>query len=110
MVLAVQTEDGSRHQAEFSPSASLWDVLLELRLLQDRPPSLVGRSGVEQQQPVVVYMSHQVEGQAGLQDRTLRALGISSGRAVVRSVCYSNRLTQHSTLGRYYWWAHILAF
>lgn len=84
VVLAVQTEDGSRHQAEFSPSASLWDVLLELRLLQDRPPPLGGRSGVEQQQPVVVYMSHQVEGQAGLQDRTLRALGISSGRAIVR--------------------------
>ena len=76
VVLAVQCEDGSRRQEKFTDpkSTSLWDVLVKVGVVSD----MGGR------EPVVVYMNSQVCGESDLRTKTLKDLGLSSGRAVVR--------------------------
>ena len=50
VVVAVQREDGSRVQGEFSPGTALWAVLTE-----------VGVAATEgEREPFVVYMGHKV--------------------------------------------------
>lgn len=50
VVVAVQQEDGSRVQGEFSPGTALWEVLTEV--------GVAAREG--EREPLVVYMGHKV--------------------------------------------------
>ncbi len=74
MLLAVQCEDGSRHQAKFSdPLTSLWDVLERVGVVNEP-------SG----EPVMVYMNTQVCGEEALKKKSLKDLGLTAGRAALR--------------------------
>ncbi len=74
MLLAVQCEDGTRHQVKFSdPLTSLWDVLERVGVVNEP-------SG----EPVMVYMNTQVCGKEALRGKTLKDLGLTAGRAALR--------------------------
>ncbi len=80
MVIAVQREEGARVQGNFSPRLSLWDVLTQLDVVGGNKEA----GPVEGVEPVVTYMAHQVCGEGPLREKTLRQLGLSAGRAVIR--------------------------
>ncbi len=86
MVIAVQREEGARVQGNFSPGLSLWDVLTQLDVVGGNKEAepVEGAGPVEGVVPVVTYMAHQVCGEGPLREKTLRQLGLSTGRAVIR--------------------------
>jgi len=80
VVVAIQHEDGSRVQGSFSPTTPLWEVVMHL----EGGPVGGGPVGGEQTEPVVVYTNQQVYGENSLRQQTLRDVGLSSGRGVIR--------------------------
>lgn len=76
VVLVVQTEDGKRHQGNFSPTTNIWDILSNL---------CPGEARIDSN-PVVIYMRLEIYGMAKFQSTTLRSLGLTSGRALFRLI------------------------
>lgn len=76
VVLVVQTEDGKRHQGNFSPTTNIWDILSKL---------CPGEARIDSN-PVVIYMRLELYGMAKFQNTTLRSLGLTSGRALFRLI------------------------
>lgn len=74
-MLAVNLEDGNRLVGNFVPNQTLWTVLEQLC-----PDCLSSEKN-----PVVVYMRQEIYGQ-NLQTATLRSLGITGGRAMIRLI------------------------
>lgn len=75
VVLCFQLEDGTRPQATFNPSQTLLEALKELS-----PDSTASGKN-----PVVIYMRKEIYGDS-LASTTLRSLGITGGRAMLRVV------------------------
>lgn len=75
VILAVNLEDGSRLVGNFIPSDTLFSVLEQLC-----PDNLFGEKN-----PVVIYMRQEIYGQ-NLKTVSLRSLGITGGRAMLRLI------------------------
>lgn len=76
VVVGVQMEDGHRLMGNFLPSASLRQVLEELCPAELAP-------GVN---AVLVYMRQEVYGEDGFKATTLKSLGLTGGRAMLRLI------------------------
>lgn len=72
--LGVQIESGERFTGKFMPSESLWSLLNTLC------PEEIAKDG----NPVAVYMRTEISGRSNLENATLRSLGITGGRAMLR--------------------------
>ncbi|XP_063241313.1 tether containing UBX domain for GLUT4 isoform X2 [Bacillus rossius redtenbacheri] len=79
VTLGLQLESGDRPTGTFLPSDNLWTVVTKLC------PEEEERSGKESN-PVVIYMRQEVSGVEALKGMTLRNLGLTSGRAMLRFV------------------------
>ncbi|GLH11970.1 Tether containing UBX domain for GLUT4 [Gryllus bimaculatus] len=77
VLVNIQTESGDRLSGTFLPSESLWDVVLKLC-----PDSCVASK-----QPAILYMRQEICGMENLKVTTLRSLGLTSGRALLRLMC-----------------------
>ncbi|KAK2184385.1 hypothetical protein NP493_267g00021 [Ridgeia piscesae] len=87
VVIALQLESGERLQHAFPPSTALWDVL---GYWEDQPES-TQRSSLRQAEgegihPVCIYMQEEVLGEYALRERSLRSLGLTGGKAIIRLV------------------------
>lgn len=74
VILMVQLEDGSRLPGTFKSTTTLVEVLQ--RLCPDR---------CDDEHLVVVYMRTEVSGDS-IQTTTLKSLGLTSGRAIIRLI------------------------
>lgn len=83
VTIGLQLETGVRLLGNFLPSNSLWDVLLELCPDETELDN----------HPVIIYMRQEVYGLQSLQSTTLRLLGLTNGKAMLRLihryVCYN---------------------
>lgn len=75
VILGVQLEDGRRLLGNFTPSNTLWEVI----------SNLCPTEAELQKNPVVIYMRQEVYG-SNLQETTLKKLGLTGGRAMLRLV------------------------
>ncbi|KAA0701384.1 Tether containing UBX domain for GLUT4 [Triplophysa tibetana] len=73
--IALQLEDGSRLQGNFSSGQTLWDLLTHFP--QIRPSEVT---------PVCVYMRDEICGEAALKKTSLKSLGLTGGSAIIRYV------------------------
>lgn len=73
VTLVVQTEDGSRLEGTFKPSASLLDVLQQL----------CKEKANAEANPVMIYMRKEVLWES-MPSTTLKSLGLTGGRAIIR--------------------------
>ncbi|CAB3251643.1 unnamed protein product [Arctia plantaginis] len=74
VTIGLQLEDGERRTADFSPTTTLYDLVISLA------PSEIGLI----QQPTILYMRQEVVGESALKGKTLRQLGLIKGRAILR--------------------------
>lgn len=75
VTIALNLESGDRIMGTFSPGTTLLDITNQLC-----------PSGANlEQNPVIIYMRHEIYGQ-NLSTTTLRSLGITSGRAMLRLI------------------------
>lgn len=73
--ICVQTEDGTRKQAQFVPDDNLWHVVKQLQ----------GETELQKfASPVILYMRQEILGAEQLEKTTLKSLGIMEGRALLR--------------------------
>ncbi|XP_055911414.1 tether containing UBX domain for GLUT4 [Eupeodes corollae] len=73
--ICIQLEDGSRRQGRFSPGNFLWDVL----------SNVCPEKITTDMSPVVIYMRKEIFGD-DLKQTTLKTLGITGGRTMMRLV------------------------
>ncbi|KAH8310896.1 hypothetical protein KR044_003423 [Drosophila immigrans] len=76
VVVCIQLQDGSRQQAEFAPSCTVWQVVQQLCLTLAE----------SYESPVIIYMRSEVIGAQQMQQTTLKSLGILEGRAMMRLI------------------------
>lgn len=76
VTIGLQMEDGRRLLGTFEPTASLLQVISEL-VTTECEPSLP---------PVIIYAQREIYGEQALQSITLKDLGLTSGRAVIRLI------------------------
>ncbi|XP_022091485.1 tether containing UBX domain for GLUT4-like [Acanthaster planci] len=89
--LALQTESGERLQREFPPATSLWDVLLHWETQNE---SMAGKLTASSQEadsgksvhPVCIYLRQEIVGETWLRETTLKSLGLTSGKAIIRLI------------------------
>nr|XP_046261757.1 tether containing UBX domain for GLUT4 [Scatophagus argus] len=74
--IALQMEDGSRHQGSFSCGQSLWELLTHF--------PQISVSELSGSTPVCVYMRDEVSGEEALKRTTLKSLGLTGGSAILR--------------------------
>ena len=74
--ICLQWDDGSRIQGQFKPSDDLWSVAEQLN-------SQTANSYVS---PVAIYMRQEIIGRERISQTTLKSLGITEGRAMIRMV------------------------
>lgn len=74
VTIGLQLENGSRLLGEFIAADSLWDVLE--KLCPDEATS--------SEPPVIIYMRREIYGQQSLRDTTLKQLGLTHGKAILR--------------------------
>lgn len=75
VVLGIHLEDGRRIMGNFTPSHSLWEVMMALCPSESNPSS----------NPVIIYMRQEVYG-ANLHSTSLRSLGLTNGKAMLRLI------------------------
>ncbi|XP_073732495.1 tether containing UBX domain for GLUT4 [Misgurnus anguillicaudatus] len=78
--IALQLEDGSRLQGNFSNGKTLWD------LLSNFPETRMVEQEASGPTPVCVYMRDEISGEAALKKTTLKSLGLTGGSAIIRYV------------------------
>ncbi|TNM85446.1 hypothetical protein fugu_007717 [Takifugu bimaculatus] len=76
--IALQMENGLRHQGSFSCEQSLWEVVTHFPQISVTVQSDSGST------PVCVYMRNEVSGIEALKKATLKSLGLTGGSAIVR--------------------------
>ncbi|XP_061578473.1 tether containing UBX domain for GLUT4 [Cololabis saira] len=76
--IALQMEDGSRHQGSFTSGQSLWELITNFQHISESELSKPGST------PVCVYMRDEVSGEEALKKATLKSLGLTGGNAIVR--------------------------
>lgn len=74
VVLGLQLESGSRVTGDFLPTDTLWNVIKKLSPDEADPDS----------NPVIIYMRREISGIEALEETTLRSLGLTGGRAMLR--------------------------
>jgi len=80
--ISLQLPDGARLKPiDFPVDVSLWDVLGGFEKQEPNAVEAIARKGME---PVVVYMRDQICGENRLKATTLKALGLISGRGLLR--------------------------
>ncbi|XP_045515955.1 tether containing UBX domain for GLUT4 [Pieris brassicae] len=67
-------DDGERRTAEFSPHTSLYDLII----------SLAANELPTMKNPTIMYMRQEVIGISALKEKSLRQLGLITGRAILR--------------------------
>ncbi|KAJ8876999.1 hypothetical protein PR048_021451 [Dryococelus australis] len=77
VTLGLQLESGNRLTGTFLPSDTLWTVVMKL-CPEEEDKSAKGDN------PVVIYMRQEISGVEGLKGVTLRHLGLTGGRAMLR--------------------------
>lgn len=85
VTVALQSESGSRNMGSFVPTDNLWDIVQKLC------PEGTDISS----NPVVIYMRSEVVGVQKLKETTLRHLGITGGRAMLRLIQRAPEELQH---------------
>ncbi|XP_067673593.1 tether containing UBX domain for GLUT4-like [Haliotis asinina] len=87
--IALQLESGQRLQNSFLPGTSLWEILQHWETQSGEYAgklTAVDNSQTPPAHPVCIYMTEEVVGECALQSATLRKLGLTAGRAVIRLV------------------------
>ncbi|KAK3608201.1 hypothetical protein CHS0354_039217 [Potamilus streckersoni] len=88
VLVAVQLESGERLQQEFSPGTTLWEILCHWEQKPDSPYknklTSIDSSQNPSIQPVCIYMREEVIGEMALKDTSLRTLGLTGGKTVIR--------------------------
>ncbi|KAL3875966.1 hypothetical protein ACJMK2_033860 [Sinanodonta woodiana] len=88
VLVAVQLESGERLQQEFSPGTTLWEILCHWEEKPDSPYkdklTSIDSSQNPSIQPVCIYMTEEVIGKMALMDTSLRTLGLTGGKTVIR--------------------------
>jgi len=80
--ISLQLPDGARLKpTEFPVDASLWDIIKGFERQEGTTFDSVIRDGME---PVIVYMRDQICGEAQLRKTSLKAIGLISGRGLLR--------------------------
>ncbi|XP_037937036.1 tether containing UBX domain for GLUT4 [Teleopsis dalmanni] len=74
--ICVQMEDGSRQQSEFAAVDDLWQVV----------EKLYPKEATNFEHPVVIYMRTEIIGKERISKTTLKSLGITAGRAMIRFI------------------------
>lgn len=74
VTIGLQLENGSRLLGEFLPGVSLWDILV----------NLCPNEAQTHEPPVIIYMRREICGVHSLQSTTLRVLGLTNGKAILR--------------------------
>ncbi|XP_014368869.2 tether containing UBX domain for GLUT4 [Papilio machaon] len=74
VTIGLMLDDGERKMGDFSPSTTLYDMAL--KLAPEKLESL--------ETPSILYMRQEVTGIDALKDKTLRHLGLITGRAILR--------------------------
>ncbi|XP_064636841.1 tether containing UBX domain for GLUT4-like isoform X2 [Lineus longissimus] len=84
VVIALQLAAGTRLQNAFSPGITLWDILMhwENQSGSEHQGKLAVTNGDEH--PVCIYMRDEVIGEEALKATTLRVLGLTGGKAILR--------------------------
>ncbi|XP_014671916.1 PREDICTED: tether containing UBX domain for GLUT4-like [Priapulus caudatus] len=90
VTVALQLEDGQRLQADFKPTVSVWDILQHWEhensglhgSLCRRADDVAGTS----LHPVCTYLQREIVGERSLQTTSLKSLGLTKGRALIRLV------------------------
>lgn len=75
VTIALNLESGNRLMGTFNPGSTLWDVAKQL----------CSSEADLERNPVIIYMRNEVYGEA-LRTTTLRSLGITGGRAMLRLI------------------------
>ncbi|CAG5129046.1 unnamed protein product, partial [Candidula unifasciata] len=87
VTIALQLDSGQRLQDSFKPSANLWDILLHLentnREYKNRL-TFMDSSQIPALYPVCIFMREEIIGQSALAATTLKKLGLTSGKAIIR--------------------------
>lgn len=76
VTLGIQCENGDRLTGDFDPGCNLYDVLCIMCPEQVDPET----------NPVVVYMRRMIYGETSFKETTLRSLGLTHGRAMLRLI------------------------
>lgn len=76
VTVGVQLEDGTRLTGNFIPDDNLWNVLNQVCPNEINP----------EENLVIIYMRREVYGKNALQTTTLRSLGLTTGRAMLRLI------------------------
>uniref|UniRef100_A0A1Y1LUR2 TUG ubiquitin-like domain-containing protein n=1 Tax=Photinus pyralis TaxID=7054 RepID=A0A1Y1LUR2_PHOPY len=76
VTLGIQCENGDRLTGDFDPGCNLHDVLCKMCPEQVDPET----------NPVVVYMRRMIYGETSFKETTLRSLGLTHGRAMLRLI------------------------
>ncbi|CAL1540508.1 unnamed protein product [Lymnaea stagnalis] len=88
VTIALQLDSGQRLQDSFKPCASLWDILLHFESKDSEYEGVLSRvdtSHVPFLHPVCIFMREEVViGEKALQAMTLKKLGLTSGKAIIR--------------------------
>ncbi|XP_071492737.1 uncharacterized protein [Diadema antillarum] len=85
-VVALQLPSGERLQRSFDSSTSLWQLLQHWEKEGDRPSLTASffSSDGGTLHPVCIYMREEIVGEARLKATTLKGLGLTGGRAIIR--------------------------
>ncbi|BFZ02586.1 hypothetical protein BsWGS_05624 [Bradybaena similaris] len=87
VTIALQLDSGQRLQDNFKPSANLWDILLHLENTNREYKNLltlVDSNQMPALHPVCIFMREEIIGQSALVATTLKKLGLTSGKAIIR--------------------------
>ncbi|XP_006814773.1 tether containing UBX domain for GLUT4-like [Saccoglossus kowalevskii] len=86
--IALQLESNERLQHSFLPSTTLWEILEHWESQQDgaeaRFTKCSDETSVPPLHPVCIYMRREIIGEKALRATSLKALGLTSGRAIIR--------------------------
>lgn len=79
ITVGLQLESGERLMHEFSPSTNLWDIICYWQKENRRL-----KNDNEIGEPICIYMRKELVGEEILRNTTLRNLGLTGGKAVIR--------------------------
>ncbi|PIK33782.1 putative tether containing UBX domain for GLUT4-like, partial [Apostichopus japonicus] len=82
--IALQVDSGERLTHDFKSDVNLYDILLHWDSVKESGLSKVKSDGNQTLQPVCIYMRREIIGQPWLQHLSLKSLGLTSGKAVIR--------------------------
>ncbi|XP_013387421.1 tether containing UBX domain for GLUT4 isoform X2 [Lingula anatina] len=87
VIIALQLETGERLQHEFDPGVTLWELL---QYWEQKPEAeqqqltSIKKDGDTELHPVCLYMREDVIGELALKATSLRSLGLTGGKAIIR--------------------------